>query len=198
MLQISVKNIQPKSTMLRAMSCYFALLLPGQITRSGAQKCFTGFRFTPFHLVFMVYEQHCLFTRPVRHAWTLLAVFVAVLAFASCSAAFDKVGYEQATNLKTAVLSLMDQASKPYAAHGVEVERVRTELKKSEERAALIKNNKEVAAAWRELNNQVVGPFFSKWQRDNALNPVLVQESVRICSNSFDAILRAEEAKKKR
>lgn len=146
----------------------------------------------------MVNQYLLAFQHMGHHSRQFALLFIALLGFASCSAPFDKVGYEQATNLKSSVISLMNEASKPYTTYGVEAERLRTELQKAEERAALIKNNKEVAAAWRELNNQVVSPFLSKWQRDGSLNPVLVQESVRICSNSFDAILRAEESKKKR
>ncbi|MDX2135379.1 MAG: hypothetical protein SFV52_11340 [Saprospiraceae bacterium] len=92
----------------------------------------------------------------------------------------------------------MNRGTEAYTQHSAAIDVLLTDLKKTQDQAASSPKNVEVAKSWEALNNEVVGPFFAKWQRDATLNPVFITQSVQITESSFNAILRAEEEKPKK
>ncbi|MFZ4634638.1 MAG: hypothetical protein ACOYNO_10570 [Saprospiraceae bacterium] len=115
----------------------------------------------------------------------------------ACSPAFNQAGFDNVVTLQPRVSALMGKAVNPYAQHTAEVDQLLADVLKAQDHAASINKNENIAGAWNALNNEVIRPFFSKWQRDGALNPLFINESIKISDNSFEAMRKAEEAKKR-
>lgn len=121
------------------------------------------------------------------------------LFFSACiSNPYDQPAVDNTKNLRNRTTELMNKGAEAYTQHSAAIDVLLTDLKKAQDQAASKPKNVEVAKAWEALNNEVVGPFFAKWQRDANLNPVFITQSVQITESSFNAILRAEEEKPKK
>jgi len=116
----------------------------------------------------------------------------------SCSPKFDKTGSDNAINLGAKLPELMGKAIEPYTKHSDAVNNMLTELQKAADHAASIKGNSNLSSAWKVLKNELAGPFFNRWKESTKLDKDLVKESVKQVNASFDAIKKAEQAKKKK
>ena len=121
----------------------------------------------------------------------------ALLFTHACSPTFNQVGYDNVVNLQSRVSTLMAKGVNPYTQHAGEIDILLTDVQKAQDHAASISKNENIAGAWSALNNEIIRPFFSKWQRDGALNPLFINESIKISDSSFEAMRKAEEAKKR-
>ncbi len=129
--------------------------------------------------------------------WRVL-LFAGLFLAACISNPYDESAVQNTNNLRTRTTELMNRGVEPYTQHSAAIDVLLTDLKKTQDQAAANPKNAEVAKSWEALNNEVVGPYFAKWQRDGMLNPVFITQSVQITESSFNAILRAEEAKPKK
>lgn len=115
----------------------------------------------------------------------------------SCSPGFDQIGLDNVTNLGGQLTQLMGKATEPFGKHSASVEKLLGELGNAATHAAGQKGNKEIAASWNVLNNELAKPFFDRWKEKGVLDKDFVKESVGQVGKSIDAIKKAEMAKKK-
>jgi|GEM_PF-863698 len=115
----------------------------------------------------------------------------------ACSPTFNQTGFDNVVTLQPRVSALMAKGVNPYAQHAAEIDILLTDMQKAQDHASTINKNENVAGAWNALNSEIIRPFFSKWQRDGALNPLFINESIKISDSSFEAMRKAEEAKKR-
>jgi hypothetical protein len=130
--------------------------------------------------------------------WVSIMMLSGGLLFTqACSPAFNQAGYDNVVALQPRVNLLMAKGVNPYAQHAGEVDQLLTDVQKAQDHATSINKNENIAGAWNAINNEIIRPFFSKWQRDGALNPLFINESIKISDSSFEAMRKAEEAKKR-
>jgi hypothetical protein len=116
----------------------------------------------------------------------------------SCSPKFDKIGFENISNLGTKLTDLMNLATEPYSKHKDTATTLLANLGKAYDHAKGVKGNKEIAESWRILKDELAGPFFARWQEKGKLDKDFVKESVAQVAKSVTAITNAEKAKKKK
>lgn len=127
-----------------------------------------------------------------------LALGLLLVAAPACSAKFDKTGLDNVTNLSTALSDLMGKAAtSKFSAQSDAIKKVSADLDKAVQYAAGKKKNKEVAEAWKTLQNDLVTPFLDRWKEKGMLDKDFVKESTAQVTKSLDAIKKAEMAKKK-
>ncbi|MDX1913089.1 MAG: hypothetical protein SFV22_16460 [Saprospiraceae bacterium] len=127
-----------------------------------------------------------------------LALGLLLVAAPACSAKFDKTGLDNVTNLSTALSDLMGKAAtSKFSAQSDAIKKVSADLDKAVQHAAGKKKNKEVAEAWKTMQNDLVNPFLDRWKEKGMLDKDFVKESTAQVTKSLDAIKKAEMAKKK-
>ena len=113
-------------------------------------------------------------------------------------AVFDQRAYENATSLKPAALTLMDQATEPFADHSDEVRTLMTSVEAAYEYANGIPKNQFSANQWRILkdpNGGLLGGFLKLWEDQGTLREGDIKASKKNVSDGFDTIIELEAAK---
>lgn len=123
--------------------------------------------------------------------------FFAAVSTQSCTPGFDPDGSANAKNLSTAATELMAKATGEYRSHESAADDLLKQMGKAQEHAAGIKRNKEIAKMWQILKDDLVAPFMARWKEKGKLDKDYVKEATSTVTKSFDAIKRAEAAKKK-
>lgn len=121
----------------------------------------------------------------------------AMTTFSSCVASFDAIGMENVTGISSKLPALMGKATETYGKHEADATTLLSDLGKAATHAASLKKNKEVADAWKILQNDLVAPFFARWKEKGKLDKDFIKEASMQVTKSLDAIKRAESAKKK-
>ena len=112
--------------------------------------------------------------------------------------AVDDYALTSLTNLKTALGDLMGKATtSPYSKNTAAITKVQEALSKAAMQAESLKNNKDMAKAWKTLADGLVAPFLAKWKEKETLSAAFVKEATDQVTKSLDAILKAEMGKKK-
>jgi hypothetical protein len=126
-----------------------------------------------------------------------LLLFSAAGTLQSCSPKFDKIGFQNISNLGTKLPELMNLATEPYSKHKDAATTLLGDLGKAYDHAKGVKGNKEIAESWRILKDELAGPFFARWQEKGKLDKDFVKESMAQVAKSVTAITNAEKAKRK-
>jgi hypothetical protein len=130
------------------------------------------------------------------------SIWFTLLGFGLSSCAitspFNQVAYEQATSLKVDVLSTMDNAAEPFAAHKTEVQQVTSDLKKAFEYAKGRPNNEESTRQWaimQDPNRNLLGGFLKRWEEKSTLSPAFIEGAKTNVADGFDQIIGLESGK---
>lgn len=122
----------------------------------------------------------------------------ASVANMSCTPRYSQEAIDSAKNLKTALTDLMGKAStSPYSKNTAAITKVQESLNKAVSQAEGIRNNAEIAKAWKTLAEGLVAPFLAKWKEKETLSAAFVKEATDQVTKSLDTILKAEMGKKK-
>lgn len=122
------------------------------------------------------------------------------LLITSCStvSVYSPEAYKQAVDLKIESLNLMSYATASYEDYQAEVNFLKTELKKAYEFARGRPNNEISTQQWNILINDdrnLLGGFLKRWQDENILSQMFVDEMQMIVSDAFDTIIGLESGK---
>lgn len=111
---------------------------------------------------------------------------------------FDKVGLDNATNLMASLSDLMGKATGKYASNSDAIKKVSDALSAAVQHAQARKNNKEIAASWKALQDELVNPFLARWKEKGMLDKDVVKEASAQVTSSLEAIKKAELSRKKK
>lgn len=132
---------------------------------------------------------------------SLLKLFLLTyFLFAACSSIsiYSPEAYKQAVDLKIESLNLMSFATTSYEDYQAEVDFLKTELKKAYEFAKGRPNNEISTQQWEILideDRNLLGGFLKRWQDENILSQMFVDEIQMIVSDAFDTIIGLESGK---
>lgn len=131
--------------------------------------------------------------RRLRASRFHLVFTAALVCLLSCAVAppFNATAYQYAISLKVESLALMEKAADPYSGHEAEVKALNLELQKAYEFSKGRRKNEITTRQWEILldpGRNLLGGFFSRWERESTLNPVFIAEAKELVSDAFDKI----------
>lgn len=138
------------------------------------------------------------------HLLNRLKIFILIstvsFLFTECSniSEFSQYAYQQAVNLKVESLNLISYASEPFEEHSEEVSALKLELSKAVEFSRGRPDNEISTRQWEILiddNRNLLGGVLKKWEEENTLSPVFIEEISMIISDAFDTIIGLESGK---
>lgn len=135
--------------------------------------------------------------RNLFQAFTLGLLLVGTCTGLQSCQKFDKIGLENATNMATTLSDLMGKATGKYSANTEAIKKASDALAIAVKHAETKKKNKEIAEAWRTLQNDLVTPFLARWKEKGMLDKDFVKEATAQVTKSLEAIKKAEMARKK-
>ncbi len=129
----------------------------------------------------------------------LLLLTVSLYLFA-CSniSEFSQYAYQQAVNLKVESLDLISNADQPFEDYAEEVYSLKLELSKAVEFAKGRPDNEISTKQWEVLtdeNRNLLGGFLKRWQDEDTLSSMFIDEAKQIISDAFDTIIGLESGK---
>lgn len=127
-------------------------------------------------------------------------ILLAALFFTACSSVsvFSPEAYKQAVDLKIESLNLMSFATMPFGDYAEDVEFLKTELNKSYEFAKGRPNNEISTNQWEILldeDRSLLGGFLKRWEEEETLSEMFVEEAQLLVSDAFDTIIGLESGK---
>ena len=130
-----------------------------------------------------------------------LTVFVLIgLLSVSCSSVsvYSPEAYKQAVDLKIESLNLMSFATMPYGDYEEDVAFLKTELNKAYEFAKGRPDNEISTNQWEILldeDRSLLGGFLKRWEEEENLSEMFVEEAQLLVSDAFDTIIGLESGK---
>ena len=129
-----------------------------------------------------------------------LTLLVVVLSFAACAtiSSFDQYAYAQTTSLKVDALNTMDLATGNYSTNEKTIQELQTKLQKAYEYEKNRPKNEITLKMWTILlnsNGHLLGGFITRWEKEQKLNAVFIQEEKKIVGDAFDQIAGLESQK---
>ena len=129
-----------------------------------------------------------------------LTLLVVVLSFAACAtiSSFDQYAYAQTTSLKVDALNTMDLATGDYSTNEKTIQELQTKLQKAYEYEKNRPKNEITLKMWTILldsNGHLLGGFITRWEKEQKLNAVFIQEEKKIVGDAFDQIAGLESQK---
>jgi len=129
-----------------------------------------------------------------------LTLLVVVLSFTACAtiSSFDQYAYAQTTSLKVDALNTMDLATGNYSTNEKTVQELQTKLQKAYEYEKNRPKNEITLKMWTILlnsNGHLLGGFITRWEKEQKLNAVFIQEEKKIVGDAFDQIAGLESQK---
>ena len=126
-------------------------------------------------------------------------LFTALLLTACSSVSvYSPEAYKQAVDLKIESLNLMSFASMPYSDYAEDVEFLKTELNKAYEFAKGRPDNEISTNQWEILLDEersLLGGFLKRWEEEETLSEMFVEEVQMLVSDAFDTIIGLESGK---
>ena len=131
---------------------------------------------------------------------SLLIVSTVVTFLSACSSIseFSQYAYQQAVDLKVESLDLISNADQPFEDFAGDVYSLKIELSKAVEFAKGRPNNEISTKQWEILtdeNRNLLGGFLKRWEEEDTLSPMFVDEAKKIISDAFDTIIGLESGK---
>ena len=136
------------------------------------------------------------FSRLIRNLTMILVLF----SFTACAtiSSFDQYAYTQTTSLKVDAMNIMDLANEDYTLHEKSVQELQTKLQKAYEYEKNRPKNEITIKLWDKIldtNGHLLGGFLKRWETDDKLNAVFIQEEKKIVADAFDQIAGLESNK---
>jgi PBP1b-binding outer membrane lipoprotein LpoB len=130
----------------------------------------------------------------------LLAIFAINIVLVGCSSIseFSQYAYQQAVDLKVESLDLIGNADQPFEDYTDDVYALKLELKKAMEFAKGRKDNEISTKQWEILtdeNRNLLGGFLKRWEDEDTLSKMFIDEAKQIISDAFDTIIGLESGK---
>jgi hypothetical protein len=130
----------------------------------------------------------------------LLAIFTVNIVLVGCSSIseFSQYAYQQAVDLKVESLDLIGNADQPFEDYADDVYALKLELKKAVEFAKGRKDNEISTKQWEILtdeNRNLLGGFLKRWENEDTLSNMFIDEAKQIISDAFDTIIGLESGK---
>ena len=127
-------------------------------------------------------------------------ILLAALFFTACSSVsvYSPEAYKQAVDLKIESLNLMSFATMPFGDYSEDVEFLKTELNKAYEFAKGRPNNEISTNQWEILldeDRSLLGGFLKRWEEEETLSEMFVEEAQLLVSDAFDTIIGLESGK---
>lgn len=131
---------------------------------------------------------------------SLLIVSIIITFLSACSSIseFSQYAYQQAVDLKVESLDLISNADQPFEDFAGDVYSLKIELSKAVEFAKGRPNNEISTKQWEILtdeNRNLLGGFLKRWEEEDTLSPMFVDEAKKIISDAFDTIIGLESGK---
>ena len=131
---------------------------------------------------------------------SLLIVSIIITFLSACSSIseFSQYAYQQAVDLKVESLDLISNADQPFEDFASDVYSLKIELSKAVEFAKGRPNNEISTKQWEILtdeNRNLLGGFLKRWEEEDTLSPMFVDEAKKIISDAFDTIIGLESGK---
>ena len=129
-----------------------------------------------------------------------LTLLVVVLSFTACAtiSSFDQYAYAQTTSLKVDAINTMSMAISDYSTNEKTVQELQTKLQKAYEYEKNRPKNEITLKMWTILldsNGHLLGGFITRWEKEQKLNAVFIQEEKKIVGDAFDQIAGLESQK---
>lgn len=129
-----------------------------------------------------------------------LTLLVVILSFAACAtiSSFDQYAYAQTTSLKVDAINTMSMATGNYSTNEKTVQELQTKLQKAYEYEKSRPKNEITLKMWTILldsNGHLLGGFITRWEKEQKLNAVFIQEEKKIVGDAFDQIAGLESQK---
>ena len=129
------------------------------------------------------------------HIFMLVAVLITGCV---SSAIFNQKAYEQATSLKVDALTLMDQATEPFADHRKAVDELTIKIEKAYQYCLGLPNNEETIGQWEIIKdpdrNSLMG-FLKRWETEKQLSQTFINNVKDLVSKGFDEVIELESKK---
>ncbi|MFN3639699.1 MAG: lipoprotein [Flavobacterium sp.] len=128
----------------------------------------------------------------------LFYYFSLLVVLTGCSlktALFDHYSYQQSTALKVSTLSLMEQASAPYASYEAQVNALMLDMdifKEYERHKPHNDISYRFLILMQDSNKNLVGGFFKRWKADSKLNKVFIDQAKIQVGGAFDLLIQYE------
>ena len=129
-----------------------------------------------------------------------LTLLVLILSFTACAtiSSFDQYAYAQTTSLKVDAINTMSMAISNYSTNEKTVQELQTKLQKAYEYEKNRPKNEITLKMWTILldsNGHLLGGFITRWEKEQKLNAVFIQEEKKIVGDAFDQIAGLESQK---
>ena len=139
-------------------------------------------------------------TNILKFVSAIRIVVISALLFTACSSVsvYSPEAYKQAVDLKIESLNLMSYATLSYDDYQADVDYLWTELNKAYEFAKGRPDNKISARQWEILidkDGNLLGGFLIRWDDENVLSQMFVDEMQLLVSDAFDTIIGLESGK---
>jgi hypothetical protein len=139
-------------------------------------------------------------TKKVNISFAVKNLVLTALLITACSSIsiYSPEAYKQAVDLKIESLNLMSYATMSYDDYEADVDFLKTELKKAYEFAKGRPDNEISTRQWEILINEegnLLGGFFRRWEDENVLSQMFVDEMQMLVSDAFDTIIGLESGK---
>ena len=128
------------------------------------------------------------------------AFLLAALLLTACSSVsvYSPEAYKQAVDLKIESLNLMSFATMAFGDYADDVEFLKTELNKAYEFAKGRPDNEISTNQWEILlddDRSLLGGFLKRWEEEETLSEMFVEEAQMLVSDAFDTIIGLESGK---
>lgn len=129
-------------------------------------------------------------------------VIVSIIQCQSCSmlqtASYDSYSYEETSTIKTENEKLMEQAIFSYEDYQKEVELLLIKIENIKKYEQSKPNNETTIQMWNWLTDEeknLLNGFYRKWEKEDKLSSVFIQEAKRQVNEAFDVLLQYEKHK---
>ena len=130
----------------------------------------------------------------------LLIISAVITFFLACSSIseFNQYAYQQAVDLKVESLDLISNADQPFEDYAGDVYSLKIGLSKAIEFAKGRPDNEISTKQWEILideNRNLLGGFLKRWEEEDTLSPMFIDEAKKLISDAFDTIIGLESGK---
>ncbi len=133
-----------------------------------------------------------------RNFLLIISIVITYLFACSSISEFSQYAYQQAVDLKVESLDLIGNADQPFEDFADDVYSLKIELSKAVEFARGRPDNEISTKQWEILTDEkrnLLGGFLKRWEEEDTLSPMFVDEAKKIISDAFDTIIGLESGK---
>jgi hypothetical protein len=138
--------------------------------------------------------------RWTRIGWLTVVVTCGLAACLTTISPYSEVAYQQATAVKAEAMTVMSNATAPYATHATDVKTLELDVEKAYEYARGRPKNEFSTKQWEIIRDptgaSLIG-FLERWKREGKLGREFVTEAKKVISDQLDTVIDLESGKPK-